>query len=60
MQIKISRYFLRLVIITVLLTVTLIGSLWFWDTYQVYRRDIEGIRTSSIRQQRRELKEQVA
>ncbi len=60
MQIKISRYFLRLLIITILLTVTLIGSLWFWDTYQVYRRDIDEIRTSSIRQQRRELKEQVA
>lgn len=60
MQIKISRYFLRLLIITVLPAVTLIGSLWFWDTYQIYRRDIDEIRTSSIKQQRRELKEQVA
>ena len=60
MQIKISRYFLRLLTVTVLLAVTLIGSLWFWDTYQVYRRDIDEIRTSSIRQQRRELKQQVA
>ena len=59
MQIKISRYFLRLLTITVLAAVILIGSLWFFDTYKVYLRDIKEIRTSSLRQQRREIKEQV-
>ena len=59
MQTKISRYFLQLLTVTVLLAVTLIGSLWFWDTYKVYLRDIKEIRTSSLTQQRREIKEQV-
>ena len=59
MQTKISRYFLQLLTVTVLLAVTLIGSLWFWDTYKVYLRDIREIRTSSLTQQRREIKKQV-
>ncbi len=56
---NISHYFLQLLTISVLLAVTLIGSMWFWDTYGVYRRDVDNLRASYIRQQRRELKRQV-
>jgi signal transduction histidine kinase len=59
MHTNISRYFLRLLTITVLLSVTLIGSLWLWDTYTVYHRDIAEIHASYMQQQHILLKNEV-
>ncbi len=59
MHTNISRYFLRLLIITVLVSVTLTGALWFWDTYTNYRREIKQMRAEYMQQQKRVLQQQV-
>jgi len=59
MQTNISRYFLQFLVITVILSVTSIGSLWLWDTYSAYRQDIATIPDSYIKKQKKKIQTQV-
>ena len=59
MQTNISRYFLKLLVITVILSVTSIGSLWLWDTYSAYRRDITAIPDTYLKKQKKIIRTQV-
>ena len=59
MQTNISRYFLKLLVITVILSVISIGSLWLWDSYSDYRRDITDISETYLERQKQTIQNQV-
>jgi len=59
MQTHISRYFLKLLVITVILSVTSIGFLWLWDSYSAYRRDIIAIPDTYLKKQKKIIRSQV-
>ena len=59
MQTNISRYFLKILIITVIVSVTAIGSLWLWDTYSSYRHDIADIPKTYLEKQKKIIQTQV-
>jgi len=59
MKKNLSLNFLRLLTIAVLLSVSLVGSAWLWETFSRSRRNIEEMYTTYMQEQQNMLRDQV-